>query len=206
MARHSGSKKGFGRERYSVIVDGDTEIWYLQMMRRNENLPIKIEPELSKKKSLLEQYRLVEDNVQIYDKVFWIIDLDAILLEDLQHVRGEKPSESLKRCISKANANKAIHILINNPCLEFWFLLHFEFSSKIFTKCIDAEKALKRHIPTYQKTQGFFTKEHKDIYLQLKPNLGIAIENAAKLGTYDHGLGAKAEIYKLFEMFLHEKI
>jgi len=37
---------------YAVVVDGETEIWYLQMLKRNErSLNINLEPKLPQKKS-----------------------------------------------------------------------------------------------------------------------------------------------------------
>jgi hypothetical protein len=38
---------------YSFVVDGETEIWYLQMLKRNERqLKLNIEPKLPQRKSI----------------------------------------------------------------------------------------------------------------------------------------------------------
>ena len=38
---------------FAVVVDGDTEVWYLQMLKRNEKqLRIEIEPKLPQRKVL----------------------------------------------------------------------------------------------------------------------------------------------------------
>jgi hypothetical protein len=67
------------RKTYSVIVDGKTEVWYLQMLKKNETLPrIDIKPELPKKKKLSEQFKSVIDNSNIYDEVIWIVDFDTM--------------------------------------------------------------------------------------------------------------------------------
>ncbi|MBP9134766.1 MAG: RloB domain-containing protein [Saprospiraceae bacterium] len=44
-------------------------------------------------------------------------------------------------------------VIVNNPCLEFWFLLHFEKTSKYFNTCSSAETQLKKYLPNYEKTQ-----------------------------------------------------
>ena len=37
---------------FAIIVDGDTEVWYFQMLKRNERkINVSIEPKISKKKS-----------------------------------------------------------------------------------------------------------------------------------------------------------
>lgn len=61
MARRR-KRKIQGGKTYAFVVDGQTEVWYLQMLKRNEReLKIDIKPELPNKKSLEEQYRLVEE-------------------------------------------------------------------------------------------------------------------------------------------------
>lgn len=45
---------------FAVVVDGETELWYLQMLKRNErDIRINIEPKIPSKKSLEDQYNLV---------------------------------------------------------------------------------------------------------------------------------------------------
>src|SRR5690554_8053080 len=45
---------------FAVVVDGNTEAWYLQMLKRNErDLRVSIKPEIPTKKSVKEQFDLV---------------------------------------------------------------------------------------------------------------------------------------------------
>jgi hypothetical protein len=76
-------------------------------------------------------------------------------------------------------------VVVNNPCLEFWFLLHFEKTSKYFDTCSVAEIQLKKYLKNYEKTQKFFTKQNDDIYSKLKPNFQTAIKNSLALGNFD---------------------
>lgn len=47
---------------FAFVVDGETEVWYLQMLKRNEReLRLNIKPEIPGKKSLKEQFELVMD-------------------------------------------------------------------------------------------------------------------------------------------------
>ena len=76
-------------------------------------------------------------------------------------------------------------MIVNNPCLEFWFLLHFKKTSKYYDTCAEAKTELKKYLKNYEKTRKFFTKQGDDIYLKLKPRLKIAVENSIALGNYD---------------------
>lgn len=174
------------KKAYAFLVDGHTEAWYLQMLRKNEpSLGVSIKPELPTKKILKAQYDKVCELEKEYDKVFWIIDLDTIRKETKEAVKGHHNSlQELESLLKKTAANDNIIIVINNPCLEFWFLLHFQDTNKIFTDCDNATKHLKTLFPEYEKTERFF-KQDNDIYRQLKPRLKQAIANAEKTPLFD---------------------
>ena len=70
------------RKIYSFVVDGECEIWYLQMMRKNEKLlNIHVKPELPQKKKLADQFKMAAELAEESEKVFWIIDFDSIKKE-----------------------------------------------------------------------------------------------------------------------------
>lgn len=86
-----------GKPKFAVLVDGETEFWYLQMLKRNEKLiKVDIKPEIPQKKKLIDQYSKVIELSKDYDMVFWIIDLDTVLNESRQAKKGiEKPIDVL---------------------------------------------------------------------------------------------------------------
>jgi RloB-like protein len=193
------------KKKFSIVIDGETEMWYFQMMRKHENLPIDIEPKLPKKKKLSEQYEgIVSKATQNYDKIFWLIDLDTILKEDKETPKGhKKKSQALKEYLKKLGKHENVIVLINNPCLEFWLLLHYKATGKYFSACEDATKALEKLLPDYAKTEKYYTKSNNDLYARLKDKQNIAIQNAEKLGIFDFEdmAAAKAEIFKLVQFF-----
>ncbi len=155
---------------YAIIVDGETEIWYFQMLKRNEpSLLVNIEPKIPQKKKLSEQYQKVLEFAEDYTNVFWIIDLDVII--------AENKIKELKKYLNNIEKYQNIVTILNNPCLEFWFILHFQTTTRYFSKCKDAEKQLKKYLPDYKKNQKYFTKQDNDIYLKLKPRLQTALSN-----------------------------
>lgn len=174
---------------FAFVVDGETEIWYLQMLLRNErSIRMSIKPEIPNKKSLEEQFNLVRDLAnREYSKVFWIVDLDTIIKESREAPRGEKRPINIfidyKNQLERDFDN--VIIIVNNPCLEYWFLLHFVNTTKLFDTCSKAESQLKTHLKDYQKTRRYFTKQDNDIYLKLKPYLSAAIQRANSMGKFD---------------------
>lgn len=172
-----------GSKAFAFVVDGDTEVWYLQMLKRNEReLNINIEPKLPSKKSISEQYKMVSELAEVYTKVFWVVDYDVITKETRESKKGTETSEQLfirlkEKVLKKGN----VIVIVNNPCIEFWFLLHFEKTAKLYTDCNSAEKQLKKHIKDYEKTRKYFTKQDNDIYLKLKGNIKTALENSKSL-------------------------
>lgn len=132
-----------------------------------------------------------------------IVDLDTVIKEDNEAPKGKKSPlkvfDDYRTEISKNYKN--VVVLVNNPCLEFWFLLHFEKTSKYYDTCAAAETQLKKHLEGYEKTQRFFTKQNDDIYLKLKPSLKTAIQNSVVLGNFDNKNPKKAmcEMELLFQ-------
>ena len=190
---------------FAVVVDGETEVWYLQMLKRNEReIRVSIKPEIPNKKSVEEQYNLVcELSNKEFTKVFWVIDLDTVIKEENEAPKGKKsPLKSFEEYRTDLITNYPnVIVIVNNPCLEFWFLLHFEKTSKYFNTCSSAETELKKHLKNYEKTKKFFTKQNDDIYLKLKPNLKTGLTNSIALGNFDNENPKKAmcEMELLFQ-------
>lgn len=176
-----------GKIKFLIIVDGYTETWYFQMLKRNEkSLAVDLKPEIPQKKKLKDQYEKVTEQSKHYDKVFWIVDYDVVNSETKNVKKGaESASQELQKYITQiAEKFKNVTVIINNPCLEFWFLLHFENTDKFFDNCEGATKQLKKHLPDYEKTSKYFTKQGNDIYLKLKPKLNDAIAKATRLKSF----------------------
>ncbi|MFY9591901.1 MAG: RloB domain-containing protein [Bacteroidales bacterium] len=116
-----------------------------------------------------------------------MVDLDSVIKEDNEAPKGEEtPLEIFAKYRANLEENYAnVVVIVNNPCLEFWFLLHFKKTSKYYDTCAEAKTELKKYLKNYEKTRKFFTKQGDDIYLKLKPRLKIAVENSIALGNYD---------------------
>jgi hypothetical protein len=196
--------KGTGKQVYGIIVDGQTEKWYLQMLAQYENLKnIRIKPDLMTKTKLKYQFDLVIEAEKHYDKVIWIVDLDVILKEENEKKEGGKsPLLEFNNYYKELNTTQNIDVLINTPCLEYWYLLHIKETNDFFSSYNKMYKELRAEpILYYKKTEKYY-KSGTDIYTRLKPNLKEAYNRAKALGQYDpkNPQQAKAEIYRLFEI------
>ena len=175
------------KQAFAVVVDGQTEYWYLQMLKHNEpNILFDITPKILQKKNIDQQYELVIAlSEEEYDKVFWIVDLDVLLKEEREKKSNLSSLQKFLEYYKNLSKNQKVVVIVNNPCLEYWFLLHYKNTSKVFTACADAEKQVSQHLKGYEKTKKFFTKSNNDIYKQLKPYLQTAVSNATALGSFD---------------------
>ena len=175
------------KQSFAVVVDGETEKWYLEMLKQNEpDVLFNITPKILQKKNINQQYELVTDlSEEEYDKVFWIVDLDVLLKEEREKKNSTSSLQKFLTYWQQLSKQNKVVVIVNNPCLEYWFLLHFQKTNKVFTACTDAEKEASQHLKGYEKTEKFFKKSNNDIYKQLKPYLQTAVSNATALGTFD---------------------
>lgn len=191
------------KKKSAIIVDGETEKWYLTALARIEQPKyFDIKPDLVSRKDIRTCFYDLKEKLQVYDKVIWIVDLDVLLAQENSAGKGgETPLKKflrLKEEFVKKYTNDKLEILINNPCLEYWFLLHFQETAKPYKGCSQVHKELKKHFPEYEKKEDFFVR--KNIYNRLKSNLATAIKNAEKIGEFnkENEEMSVAEIYKLF--------
>lgn len=175
------------KPKYAIVVDGETEFWYIQMLKRNERLiSVDLKPEIPQRKKLSEQYAKVIELSKDYKEVYWIIDFDAINKETRETKKGKKTAlYELEEYYYSIREIENIHIIINNPCFEYWLLLHFEATVKFYSTYDEMLKQLKKHLPDYEKTQKYYTKQDKDIYLRLKAQLSVGIASAKKTEEFD---------------------
>jgi hypothetical protein len=177
------------KPKYAIVVEGETEFWYIQMLKRNQRLVnIDLKPEIPQRKTLQDQYEKAIELSKDYDKVYWIIDFDIINKESRERKRGAKTTlQDLKAYCDNIERNfkNIIIVIINNPCFEYWLLLHFEATSKFYYSYDELFKQLRKYLPDYDKSQIYYTKQNNDIYLRLASKLPNAIANANRLTGFD---------------------
>lgn len=186
------------------MVDGETEQIYLSQLKQFEHLKaVAIKPDLPKKKNLSDQYELIKEEAKHYDNVIWLVDFDEILKHEREfRRRGKSPLTEFNEYYTELDSLKNVDVLVNTPCLEYWYLLHLKNTSKFYPSYSAFEKELNTNpINGYNKSRKYYMA-HPGIYTKLKPNLHEAYSRAKQLGNYDpdNPQQAKAEIYRLFEI------
>ena len=109
------------KQSFAVVVDGETEYWYLEMLKRNEpNIPFNIKPQILQKKNIDQQYELVTElSEEEYDKVFWIVDLDVLLKEEREKKNSTSSLQQFLNYYKSLSKQNKVVVIVNNPCLEY---------------------------------------------------------------------------------------
>lgn len=183
MAKRNSRPKKKLKPNYIVLVDGESEISYINNIKPNG---VSVLPEIPSNKSLKAMYKIFKEKLKQADYVFWIIDLDVVIREDnLSFLK-----EYLK--------NYSENIIINNPCLEYWFYLHFEKNKNFTNNCSDVEKAIKRLdnpvLQNYKKN-----KNMQQLVETLSPYLQKARTNAKEREFDIECILSCSQMFKLFE-------
>lgn len=192
MGRRSFKRKEGGRKPRKLIlvaVEGQkTEVAYFNhFKKRGSNIKINCFPAkkgsapLHVLKTL--QQKLDYEEMQEGDEAWLVVDRDEW---------DEKHLEALTKWTTKAEDR---YLALSNPKFEFWLLLHFEDCRK----CMNSEqctRALKKHLPGYDKTIEPFTTEQ----------IVKAIDRARKLDTCKENdwprESARTTVYRLVERLL----
>ncbi|WP_282773954.1 RloB family protein [Phaeodactylibacter xiamenensis] len=165
MAR---SKRTRGKRKMNptlfVFCEGETEESYVAFLRSKYRVPIQIKTKIAGNRitqRLVKSYMKGETQTP-KDKIFLLYDLD---------VQGVL--ERLKK-IDKAE------LLISNPCIELWFLLHYQNQTATLDSghCL---RILKNHIPNYRKGA-----QKDSVMSGLCEKADAAIERANELSSPDN--------------------
>ena len=149
---------------FFVFCEGETEIAYVKFLRSLYRVPIQVIPKKGKS-NISEDFIEKSKNEYVQtdqDKVFLMYDLDVDgMLEQLQKIPNAE-------------------LIVSNPCVELWFLLHYqEQKTEISSdKCI---KKLQKVSKEYKK--GTLSEEEKDV---LAKNKDLALERAKKLVEFQN--------------------
>lgn len=127
-------------------------------------------------------------NLKGNDRAYCIFDTD---LDERKNIQIAKARELAKK--------HHIIMITSNPCIELWFLLHFEYTTAWLSNN-DVINKLKKYYPKYEKNMNIFP--------EIKDKVFEAIKNAKKLESFqldnDKIIGTveanpSTEMYKIVE-------
>ena len=195
------------RESIAIIVDGKDEKWYIEQMRdtytKEKKTNIKITPEFPEKKSIRELFDFAERLVnQSYSHVFLIIDLDNVLKDSSETNKFQEKYTAYKKK-DKSKKNKWMEkmtVIVNSPCLEFWYLLHFKRTDRFYADYEALKSDLRNSNPilkNYDKSENFYYQS-PGLYIKLAPYLELAKSNSKEFDIELMNQKGFSEMYKLF--------
>lgn len=160
---------------FFVFCEGKTEMEYVKYLRSLYRVPIQVIPKKSKSNISVED---IERSKRDYvgteqDRVFLMFDLDVDgMLKHLQEI----PEAEL---------------LVSNPCIELWFLLHFQDQKTSLSTdmCIRKIRCISG---CYKK--GCLSYEEKQM---LASNVDLAVARARTLIEYEN---PSTSVYRLIEL------
>lgn len=203
-----GSRKRQIKKVILIVTEGSqTEPKYFNHFRtRNTNIDIRVVGSRSSSgetdyMSLIRKAQEYQKKNQISasngDSVWVVADGDI-------NFNNPNPVDARNQQLSKARKaaeRSDIQIALSNPCFEYWYLLHFRYTTKYLRDYVATKKELTSFIPNYEKSD--------DIYAQLAPLLEQAIQHAKQAEAYHCKDGAVApfgievnpftEVYHLIE-------
>ena len=159
---------------FFVFCEGETEIAYVKFLRSLYRTPIQVIPKKGKS-NISEDYIERSQNEYVrteQDKVFLMYDLDVDgMLEHLQKIPNAE-------------------LLVSNPCIEIWFLLHYQEQKADITseKCVQKYQKVSKG---YKK--GVLSEEEKKVFVE---NRELAVERAKNLSPFQN---PSTTVFKLLE-------
>lgn len=176
----------------SVIVDGKDEKWYLENLKRHYSCDAlrmsKINPELPQHKKIDELFLLAKEKARAgYDNVILIVDLDGPLNDNSEMEKLKVWYDRYVKHSGQYSWMENLKVIINSPCLEYWYLLHFKKTNKFYQSYADLLKDIKKinQLSDYDKDKDYYNG-NPDIFERLGADDGLATarQNAASLGDF----------------------
>ncbi len=170
---HSYNRRGPSREqqkRILIACEGDSERLYFESLSQANKLQTVVVIECAcggyagrVVELAIEQRDKAKKEENPFDIIWCVFDTEGI----------DQKEEFLKAI---ANAKKReFNLAISNPCVEYWFILHFEQTTASLANADDAVKRLKIHEPDYEKSLVFM---EKFVPQRILPKTNTAIKHA----------------------------
>jgi hypothetical protein len=141
--------------RVLVVTEGKTEKEYFEELKKWKKLHglIVIEnPNCTDPNSLYEVAKKRKEEEQEKSKISYMsLPYDEVwIVYDLEEPNSMRRNQS-KQVEDRVRYSNKIHIAKSDPSFEFWYVLHFERTTKSFTGASEVEQYLKKHWKNYRK-------------------------------------------------------
>jgi hypothetical protein len=138
-------------KRFVVLGDGQTEQYYLEHLKAIGGYKYSIRPLLFNSITIEKAALLIKDLLTDgYDMVIYLTDYDTIV--------NQCKEELFKKLTNKYKNSRRVMICETMPSIEFWFLLHYQKTTREFRNAEEVTCLLLKHIRGYSKEESFLRK------------------------------------------------
>lgn len=206
------------KDAIALVVDGQDEKWYIDKVK--DHYPcdalksIRVKPELPVRKKVQELFDFAENKLnEGYSYVVLIFDMDEPL-KDIKELNTFKELYAKYTAVRNNNLTgrqkskygwmNNLLLIVNNPCLEYWYLLHYRKATKFFADFAALLPELRKikELAKYEKCENYYNN-HPNIYERLGKNNGLnnARMNAIPFNISNCSTQGCSEMNNLFDYF-----
>lgn len=171
--REKGKLEQRNHNKICIVGEGITEQYYFQHLKKILNLRCIVKPNLFGKTSIEEIDKTVKQRLSADMFVICVFDLDV-------SERDNAEKKKLDTFLNLYKNNNNVLICTSLPSIEYWFLIHYKFTTKYFSTSKEVEKELKTYLKNYVKTRKFLENEKWVEELLKDDKLQITIEQAKR--------------------------
>ena len=96
--------------------------------------------------------------------------------------------------------NGCVELAVSNPAFEYWYLLHFEKTDRLFHDAVELINYLRKHIPDYDKSKPVFEQVLQKRTKQASENARLL--RASREGHWDGFGNPSTSVDRLVERIL----
>lgn len=178
---------------YLILVEGLTELIYFQNLKEDRGyfgFTVKLQKAKHGNPVPLIEEALKEYEKGVYRNIWCVYDCDVLFYN--RNERFNNAYNSAQR--------QGIRFAESMPCIEVWFILHFEKPKNSYQNADAVITDLKKYIPNYNKNQDW---QERNLYKSLKEHSAQALINVLKLPIINHNIQVTAtsvnELIKIFD-------
>ncbi len=158
-----------------IFCDGLTEKNYSDSLRieRYDKVHINIDPKLLKSSGYIGMMKdaealLKDKSIDKPEHIYLVLDMDTIYSKGKYRDYQQRKEKMQKRW------RNILSFIESRPCFEFWLLLHYRNSDRLYKCYNDLKPELRSYLPDYCKKNDYASC----IYSKTKDNIQTAIHNA----------------------------
>lgn len=174
-----------------IIGEGLTEYYYFEHIKNLRKYNCQVKLSFFKNTSYSALKKSIADCLKAATFIICVYDMDVACRE-----KNEKERAQLQELEDEYGSHKNVMLCPSMPCIEYWFLLHYNQKEKVLDNKKSAKAELRKYIPNYDTVKSFLKNEKwvRDMISGDKQK--NAIDSAKKLNKEKNSY---SDLYKAIE-------